>query len=221
MPRTILVTEGDSPLGATLIRLFRGRGYSIIATRERISAADAGESGAAGKTILTLAWNRRSPVSAHTVLLTALNTFESIDEALILEPPVASTPRLEDTGSVDIESAMDNAKGPAFLGRELRSYFLRQTRGVLGWVSLGPAQGSIQGSVRECFRGLATGVLAEKSSPSLITNAFRSESNDAAEYGAFIDRTLEEKARSITGRWFTCPGRGGFLQSMLSGPARK
>ena len=218
MPRTILVTEGDSPLGATLVRLFLARGYTVITTRQRVGVADGG---ASARTSLAVAWNRRSPVSAHTALLTALNAFETIDEALLLEPPVSATPLLEDTSSADIELAMDNAKGPAFLGREMRAYFLRQNRGVLAWVSLGPTQGALQGAARECFRGLASAVLAEKATAGIIANGFKSETNDMGEYGAFIDKALEEKARSIAGRWFTCPGRGGFLQNMLSGPARK
>ena len=213
MPRTILVTEGDSLLGTTLARLFRGRGYSVITTHERPPAG--------GSVSLAVAWNRRSPVSARTVLLGALNGFPSLDEALIIEPPTPSPSALADTGSADIESALDLAKGPAFLGRELRAYFARQARGVLIWVSLGMPEGPLQTGARECFRGIATAVLAEKAEPGIIANAFRAETTDPAEYASFIDRTLEEKARSLSGRWFTCPGRGGFFQSMMTGGARK
>ena len=75
--------------------------------------------------------------------------------------------------------------------------------------------------MRECFRGIASAVLAEKAEPGIITNGFRAETADPAEYAAFIDKTLEEKARSLSGRWFICPGRRGFFQSMIAGGARK
>ena len=221
MPRTILVTEGDSPLGATLARLFLGRGYSVITTHERLAAQNPAAAGPAGRASFAVAWNRRSPVSARTVLLGALNGFASIDEALILEPPSPAPSALSETASADIESALDIAKGPAFLGRELRAYFARQARGVLVWVSLGAPEGPLQTGLRECFRGIASAVLAEKAEPGIITNGFRAETADPAEYATFIDKTLEEKARSLSGRWFTCPGRGGFFQSMIAGGARK
>jgi len=210
MPRTILVTEGDSPLGATLARLFLGRGYSVVTTHERATSEPA-PAGGAGRASLAVTWNRRSPVSARTVVLSALNAFASLDEVLILEPPSGSPAALADTASADIEAALDSVKGPAFLGRELWAHFLRQGRGVMAWVSLGPWQGPLQAGVREGFRGMASAVLAEKVEPGLIANAFRTESVDTAEYAAFIDRTLEEKARSLSGRWFSCPQRGGFF----------
>jgi hypothetical protein len=56
---------------------------------------------------------------------------------------------------------------------------------------------------------------------SVLVNGFQSGGANIEEYAAFIDKTLEEKARKITGRWFTCPTRGGFLQGVLSGPSRK
>jgi hypothetical protein len=50
-----------------------------------------------------------------------------------------------------------------------------------------------------------------------VANGFQCGAVDPDEYAAFIDRTLEEKARKITGRWFTYPQRGGFLQGVLAG----
>jgi hypothetical protein len=58
--------------------------------------------------------------------------------------------------------------------------------------------------------------MAAPGSTAIVANGFQSGVADPEEYAAFIDRTLEEKARKITGRWFSCPSRGGFLQGVLS-----
>jgi hypothetical protein len=66
--------------------------------------------------------------------------------------------------------------------------------------------------MRECFRGVASALLASAGTgPGPVVNAFQQGEAGLEEYAAFIDRTLEEKARKITGRWFTCPSRGGLF----------
>jgi NAD(P)-dependent dehydrogenase (short-subunit alcohol dehydrogenase family) len=211
MPRTILVTEGDSPLGGALTRLFLARGFSVAALQERAPVAGS------ARASLAVAWNRRSPVSSNTVLRTVLNAFDTIDEVLILEPPVPQGTSLREAQSADIERALDDAKGPVFLAREVLTCFHRGGGGVLCMVSGGAAVGPIASAARECFRGLAGSLLGGTGEQGVVANGFQSGDVDPEEYAAFIDRTLEEKARKISGRWFVCQSRGGFLQGMLSG----
>jgi NAD(P)-dependent dehydrogenase (short-subunit alcohol dehydrogenase family) len=209
MPRTILVTEGDSPLGSALVRLLAARGYSIAA------ACDGAPSNpGAARSPLLLPWNRRSPVSARTVLLSALNVFDTLDEALILEPPFLADAPLNAVPSADIERAFDEAKGPLFLCRELLGSFLAHGGGVIGFVSVGPAAGPVGSAAHEAFKGLAGSLLASPGSGTVVANGFQCGTVDTEEYAAFIDRTLEEKARKITGRWFSFAPRGGFLQGV-------
>ncbi len=220
MPRTILVTEGDSDLGAALVRLFVTRGYTVaaVATPKGGFAASgrATAAGSAARNPLAVSWNRRSPVSARTVVLSVLNAFETLDEALIVEPPFPQAATLAEASSAEIERAFDDAKGPVFLARELLSSFLARGGGVVSFVSGGPATGPVESAAREAFRGLAAALLASPGSSSIVANGFQRGSVDSEEYAAFIDRTLEEKARKISGRWFSCPSRGGFLQGVLS-----
>ncbi len=222
MPRTILVTEGDSPLGGALVRLFAARGCFVVATSERAPAADPAPQTAARSPLL-LAWNRRSPVSARTVLLGALNATGSLDEAIILEPPWtgAGLP-LHETASAAIERAFDDAKGPAFLAREVIQYFRGRGTGVLGFVCDGPGAGPVENAAQEAFRGMAATLLSGPGAQGIVINGFRcGETADIAEDAAFIDRTLEEKARKISGRWFARPPRGGLFQGVRAGPPRK
>jgi NAD(P)-dependent dehydrogenase (short-subunit alcohol dehydrogenase family) len=214
MPRTVLVTEGDSPLGTALARLLGARGHSVV---KIVAGGSAGENGSARAPTVppVIPWNRRSPVSSRTVLLNVLNTFEAIDDVLILEPPCAKHPTLHDTSSVEIERAFDDAKGPVFMAREALAYFLGRHSGVLCMVSMGPAASPLESGVRECFRGLCSALLAANAEPGLVVNGFQSGGVEGEEYASFIDRTLEEKARKISGRWFSCQPKGGFFQGMM------
>jgi NAD(P)-dependent dehydrogenase (short-subunit alcohol dehydrogenase family) len=212
MPRTVLVTEGDSPLGAALIRLFLARGCSVVSTRaSRQGPEDPPEGAAAAGNNLVVSWNRRSPVSAHTVVRSALNAFPSIEEALILEPPCDVEKQLLKVESAAIDRAFDDARGPVFLAREILGQFAG-SGGVLCLVSRGPAAGPVESAMRECFRGMASSLLAEVGKTGPVVNGFQQGDAEAADYAAFIDRTLEEKGRKLTGRWFTCSARGGLFQ---------
>ena len=215
MPRTVLVSEGDSPLGMILARLFVSRGSRVMLTVDRPAAGERGPAAAAERMTLSVPWNRRSPLSARTVLLTAANAFESVDEIVILEPPVAAAVSLPETGSAEIERAFDDARGPVFLAREALAYLKRRGSGVLCLVSGGPAASPLESAMRECFRGLCSSLLAGSGAGGIVVNGFQSGGVEHEEYGAFIDRTLEEKARKISGRWFTCAPRAGFFQGML------
>jgi NAD(P)-dependent dehydrogenase (short-subunit alcohol dehydrogenase family) len=217
MPRTVLVTEGASPLGGALVRLLAARGCTVAVLRETGPAAKLEEQ----RGLLVVPWNRKSPVSARAALLAVSNAMEAIDEAVIVEPPGPSEAGLHEAASADIERAFDDAKGPAFLAREVLSLFLRRGAGVLCFASLGPAAGPLQGAAREGFRGLASALFSAPGGPGIVVNGFQAGAADPEEYAAFIDRTLEEKARKISGRWFVCPARGGFLQGVLAGQPRK
>ena len=212
MPRTVLLTEGDSPLGGALTRLLLERGCSVVTAVDRAETS-AGVPAPAGRAV-AVAWNRRSPVSSRTLLLTALNAFPRLDDVLILEPACAAARALVEAESAAVEKAFDDARGPVFLAREILAHFRKDGGGVLCLVSRGRALGAVESGMRELFRGVATALFAEAGSGSPVVNGFQQGDADAEEYAAFIDRTLEDKARKIAGRWFTCPGRGGLFQAV-------
>ncbi len=221
MPRTVLLTEGDSPLGGALIRLLAARGFTVIATRER-SGPELSAGSLAG--VHSVAWNRRSPVSARTVLLDALNLAGShdtgsLDEAIILEPPSPGSARLEGASSADIERSFDDAKGPVFIAREILAHFSRRGSGVLTFVLSGTGGGPLAASLRESLRGISAAVIASPPAPAILVNGFQTTSADVEEYAQFIDRTMEERARRISGRWYTCQARGGLFKKAPPGAA--
>ncbi|HUI69017.1 MAG TPA: hypothetical protein VL354_00765 [Spirochaetia bacterium] len=223
MGKTILVTEGDTPLGAALVRLIQAKGFSVVTTTPggEETAQEAGAS--ADGSALVVPWTRRSPLSARNVLLSTLNAFDSLDEAFILEAPCPSANQLPEAASVEIERSFDEAKGPVFLAREVLAYFSQKKRGLLAMVSF-PSAGSdtaVQAAMREGFRGLASSLMSGSNGTGIVVNGFQSSGAGVEEFAEYIDRTLEEKARRISGHWFVCQPRSGFLQGVFSGPARK
>lgn len=180
--------------------------------------AGAAEAGAAlsvaPNSPLALAWNRRSPVSARTVAVSLQNAFETFDEALILEPSCTAAGPLNAVASADIERAFDDGKGTAFLAREVLAAF-QGRGGTICFVSSPAGSGPVESAAHEAFRGLAASVLSAPGSAAIVANGFQCGSAAPEEYAAFIDRTLDEKARKITGRWFSYPARGGFLQGVF------
>jgi NAD(P)-dependent dehydrogenase (short-subunit alcohol dehydrogenase family) len=216
MGKAVLVTEGDSPLGAALVRLFRAKGFSVATTTP--AGADGAEQRAMRESedARVIPWNRRSPLSARNVLLSSLNAFEVLDEVFILEAPCPSANALPEAASAEIERSFDEAKGPVFLAREVLSYFPRRRRGLLALVSF-PSAGSenaVQAAMREGFRGFASSLMAGQNGTGLIVNGFQSSGAGVDEFAEFIDHTLEEKARKISGHWFVCQPRG-FLQGVF------
>ncbi len=217
MGRIVLISEADTPLGAGLVRLFMAKGDRVAAAVG--SGARAGEGSAHGEraaaSFVSIAWNRRSPVSARNLLLATLNAFGGLDDALILEPPAPAAP-LERCPTADIDRAFDDCRGIVFLARELLAYFKARGGGALCMVSSSPRApdqtgSAVEQAVREAFRGFASALLASNTAGAFVLNGFQGNGTGPEEYSAFIDRTLEEKARKITGRWFSCQPRGGIL----------
>jgi len=217
MGKAVLLTEGDSPLGAALLRLFVSKGFSVVTTTAGESSAPAG----GGPGVRTVAWNRRSPISARNLIVTALNALETIDEAYVLEPPCAPGRPLVATSSADIERALDDAKGPVFLVRELLSYFAGRSAGMLALASGSSDDAALPSALRECFRGLATSVLSTPMAAGIVINGFQAAGSAPEEFAQFIDKTLEEKARKISGHWFVLPEKGAFLQGVFTPQLKK
>jgi hypothetical protein len=176
-----------------------------------------------GNALRVVPWNRRSPLSTRNVLLASLNAFEVVDEVFILEAPCLSANALPEAASAEIERSFDEAKGPVFLAREVLSYFPRRRRGLLAMVSY-PSAGSdtaVQVAMREGFRGFASALMTDHNGTGIIINGFQSSGAGVEDFAKFIVKTIEEKARKISGHWFVCQPRAGFLQGVLSTQTQK
>ncbi len=233
--RSVLITDGDTPLGAELVRLFSERGFRVATTTALETArpdsgqadAKAADRPAPALGVVSVPWNRRSPVSARNLLLSAVNALGAIDEALVLDASDVPGAPLHELSAADVEKAFDfSLKPPVFLARELLSYFMKRKEGVLALVSFcarpeNDPSPALERAVREGFKGFASSVLSAYPEAGFFVNAFQSIGAGPQEFAPFIEKTLEEKARKISGRWFTCQPKAGFLQGMLSSAVKK
>lgn len=204
--RTILVSDADTPVGQELVRLFAARGMRVV-----------GATTTAASGPLAVAWNRASPASARAVVLTVLNRFGALDEAVVLCPPDVASGLAHELASAAVSQALDvGLKGPILLVRELLAHFLGQGAGVL---SLGlysarreeePAP-PLERTVREGFRAFASSVMSTCAEKKVLANGFQAFGVSPEEFASFVDKSLEDKGRRMGGRWFTCPTRGGIL----------
>jgi NAD(P)-dependent dehydrogenase (short-subunit alcohol dehydrogenase family) len=216
MERTLLVTDCDTALGSALVRMFSAKGYAVVTT----ASTETPESVSAASTenVVVLPWNKRSPISAHTLMRTALNQRSALDDALILDVPRVSSLPIHELSAADIEKAFDAFLKPSiFLVREVLTYFLERKNGFLGLASFcayaqdihAPA---LEQAVREGFKGFASSFLSTYAAASGISvNAFQSYGASPEEFALFIEKSMEEKARKISGRWFTFRSRTGLF----------
>lgn len=215
MERIVLVSDADTPLGRELVRLCTVRGHQVAALVGDARSAEF--PGTGSRAPLVVPWSRRSPAGARAAVLSVLNRFGVLEEAVVPNalPSPSALPH-ELTGP-DIERPVDlGLKAPIFLVREVLGVLRRQGRGVLSLVCFserrdddpGPA---LELAIQEGWQGFVAGVLdAYAAEKALCLNGYKAAGVGHEEAAAFIDRSLEEKGRRITGRWFSFQPRGGL-----------
>lgn len=215
MERIVLICEADTPLGRELVRLFAAHGHQVAALVGDARSAEF--PGTAGRAPLVVPWSRRSPAGSRAAVLSVLNRFGVLEEAVVpgALPSPAALPH--ELASLDVERALDHGlKAPIFLVRELLGVFLRRGQGVLSLVCYSERRDDDAGpaldlAVQEGWQGFAAGALEAYAEKSVFINGFKIAGTGHEEAAAFIDRSLEDKARKVTGRWFTLQPRGGLL----------
>jgi len=220
MSAVVLVTDFDTPLGGELARRLRAAGNTVVATR---SGSEKKEAPAAQEeSLLILDWNRKSPISTRNVILTALNRFDRIDEALVLEVPGVERKLLHETSYQSIEAAVDQwVKGSLFLIKELLEVFQRARAGVLALVHYSqPEAGGVfpplEAALRGSFQALAQSLFSSYNQEYLYLNGFESTSSQCQEFAEFLLGTLNERGRRVSGKWFRFQLKTGLLSALKS-----
>jgi NAD(P)-dependent dehydrogenase (short-subunit alcohol dehydrogenase family) len=212
MERIVLVSDADTPLGRELVRLFAARGHQVAALVGDARSPDF--PGTAGRAPLVVPWSRRSPAGARAAVRSALNRFGVLEEAVVPGPQPSFVALPHQLTSLDVERSLDDGlKGPIFLVRDLLAVFLQRGQGVLSLVCYSERRDEETGpamdlAVHEGWQGFAAGTLDAYAEKSVFVNGFKAAGVAPDEAAAFVDRSLEEKARRVTGRWFTLQPRG-------------
>jgi NAD(P)-dependent dehydrogenase (short-subunit alcohol dehydrogenase family) len=227
MQRFALITDAQTPLGEQLVRRYLAAGHYVAATRsnqERFETPLVSEE----DRLLLIDWNRTSPISARNVLLAALNRFDALDEALLLQTPQLPRGPLQELSYETIERAVDAwVKGTLFLAKGILETFAQRRAGSLAFVqqvegsaALPPLEAALRGSFRAAARSLAAAVEAGSAGRSLQVNSFECHDPDAWDaegsgFASFILETMQSKGRKSSGRCFRFPGRGRRLIGLV------
>jgi NAD(P)-dependent dehydrogenase (short-subunit alcohol dehydrogenase family) len=155
-----------------------------------------------------LEWNPASPVSTRTLVLTARNLLDHIDEALLICVPPAYRRPLEDMIPAEIDRLVDyNIKGWFFLARELASEFIRRGSGTLVLAvqderAASREDGDLAGpAAAAAFRAFARSLLPASANAPYLTMGFSApEPGSESAFAAYMFRIMEEGKRN-SGKW--------------------
>jgi hypothetical protein len=180
---------------------------------------------AAGGQPHVLEWNRRSPVSAQSVLLECRSLMGGLESAIVVFASSRDNRAFHEAPAGYIEETVDTGlKGYMFLLRELLGYFQKTGSGTLavavhdeGSEILSPVEACVSASFAALVQSLA---VFYQNEPVSIAG-FRSSTTQVNEYAQFIRRTLEEKQGRTAGVWHKYSDRSGFFQSLPRGILKK
>lgn len=210
MEKRVLITGKTTPLGTLLVENFLSLGWKVVAT-VRQNEEKSGKT-EVDSNLLVTAWNRRSPLAAKNVLLSGINEFGGIDEAIIIFPMDGENRPLHALPAAAIEAAVDGQiKSQLFMIKEVLGYFQREKRGQLSLVrqdagseTLPPLDAVCSGS----FRTLSSSLFTFYQNEPVMINSFESVTGDGKAFVDFIVRSLEEKARGSHGKRYTYSDKG-------------
>ena len=208
MEQACLVTGKSSELLAEVVHgtVARGR-QSLIA---RSGALDLATSPV---TATTISWNRRSALSARSVVLHSQNLYGRLDEAIIVFSPVRETVPFHESSIVSIENRTDaEVKGYLFMIREIVSLFQKQRSGRLVLAVheaesevISPLEAMSLGS----FTAAAQALQRFYQNEPIEIRLCRSRSGNIAGYAGFILDALEApRPRRSRIEWLRYDARG-------------
>ena len=211
MAKSVLITGKPAHLASELVRAALGRGDRVVAATVADKPSEDGDE----ERMRRVAWNRPSPISARSVVLEAINSFDTLDEAFILYSPEGIYAPFHESPSSKAAAVMDEAlKGSLFLVRELLSYFERVRHGSLNIV-IQDSGGEFHGPIDACARGglesFANALFTYYQNEPVECRGFVSESEQVKEFAMHILNVIDEKGRRSSGKWHRYSGRGGLF----------
>lgn len=214
MERTLLITGRQSPLTDDLLQEALSRSFSVLATFDPALGEPEVPDGF-GDDLVYVEWNRRSPISARSVLLQAENAAGSLEEIFVVYSSEGVTAPFHETQASRIEEVVDGGvKGYLFLLREALSHALRRGGGGVNIVVqdsgselLPPLEAATSGAFLAAARSLMTFYEEE----AVQVRGFQSGSAEGREFAKFILDTIRDKGEKAAGRWNKFGGRGSLF----------
>ncbi|HEB10614.1 MAG TPA: hypothetical protein ENI06_05310 [Spirochaetales bacterium] len=216
MSKTVLITDIDTPLGFDLSKTFLEQGDRVVGT---VAVPDK-ESNfkALNSSSFTLRrWQRSSSLSAKNLLLSIINDFNNLDEALLLQAPSLPAKLLHEVATAEIEHGVDLwIKGNLFLLKEILELFNRGRGGVVALINYSPHDSTgilppLESALRGSFQALAKSLFSSYSRENLYINGFESNTAQSSDFADFIRQTLSDRGRRVSGRWFRFQAKSGLF----------
>ena len=212
MEPACLVTGKSSQLLAEIV-------HHSIETQHRTLVARSGHlelPGPETPAASTVTWNRRSPLSARSVILHAQNLYKRLDQAIIAYSPTRETVPFHESSIVSIEDRVDaEVKGYQFLLREIIGLFQKQGQGRLILAVLdngGELRSPLAAAALGSFMAAAEAMRRYYQNERFGIQLLYSQSEDAQAYARFILQTMIAAIpRRQRGSWIRFPSRSGIF----------
>jgi hypothetical protein len=212
MTRGILIAGNESPLLAALSAeaAKRVESFALACIPNRLLQGEDNHTAAPAGAGITLSWNPGSPISARTLVLSAENRLEHIDEALLVCAPPSVRRSIAELPAKDIEILVnDHIKGWFLLAKELASVFKMRKAGTLGLIFSDLPSGTGKGEKADLlgsaalasFRAFSQSLLASSFDEPYLSLGF-SSSETGDDFASFVFKTLDESNRKNNGKWY-------------------
>lgn len=207
MRKSILITGQNELLEEPLIDIFLKNGYHIITT-----AAEKKE--IQRKDVHLIPWNRRSPLSAKNVIMSALEENENLDEALVLFPEVAINKPFHETPSAEIEWAVDlQLKSNLFITKEIIYSMQKKGSGTLSLIHFLPGTEilpPLDALGSGAFTSLIKSLFTFYQNEAISINGYFSSSTEAGNYAEFIFKNATDSQKSTHGKFYKFADKNVF-----------
>lgn len=207
MGRACLVTGKSGPLLVEVVLQGAARGRELLVTRSgHMDLGDVDED-----TTSVISWNRRSALSARSVVLHATNVFGTVDEAIVIFAPTEESATFHESSIVSIEDRIDaEVKGYVYILREVLAQMMKQGSGRLALMMHHPPEDlltPLEATAVGSFASLTNSLAHYYQNEPIMIDRLRSHSDDVAGYAAFALDRLDALADAESGRGGPRPRR--------------
>ena len=150
-----------------------------------------------------IVWNKRSPLSARNALLSVLNKYDSLDEAILCYQPGGFNKTFHETSSAVYDLQIDRwIKGYGYLLKELIQFFLKQQSGQISFILdtngmkvMTPLEGAIFSYLKTMLQNLS---VLYQNEPFRI-HCFETDTNRKEDFIEYFYKTINE-SRYVPGK---------------------
>lgn len=211
MEQACLVTGKSSELLADVVNEAAARDRRVLVARSGPLETFTPPEGTT-----TVSWNRRSALSARSVVLHGQNLHGRLGEAVVVFSPVRESVPFHESSIVSVENRTDaEVKGYLFMIREIVSLFQKQGGGRLVLAVLdreSEVRSPLEAMSLGSFRSTAEALQRFYENEPIELRLCYSRSEDVSGYAGFIVDTLAApRARRQRSEWLRYGPRGGFF----------